>query len=76
MLKRLHPLLPLQDGNLGLLNLALEARTKRAIQRLTQTYLTLSLQQIAENANLPSAEDAEHHLLRYGIRYSKAICEM
>ena len=55
----------LQDGNTGLLNLALEARTMRAIQRLTQTYLTLSLAHIAENVGLPSAQVAEQHILRY-----------
>lgn len=52
------------DGNSGLLNLALEARTTRAIQKLTQTYLTLSLRHIAENVNLPSAAVAEQHILR------------
>lgn len=53
-----------QDGNSGLMQLAVEARTKRAIQRLTQTYLTLSLKQIAESTSLASAEEAEQHLLR------------
>lgn len=52
------------DGNMGLLNLALETRTTRAIQKLTQTYLTLSLHHIAENVGLPSAEVAEQHILR------------
>jgi len=54
----------LQDGNMGLLNLALQARTTRAIQKLTQTYLTLSLRHIAENVSLPTAEVAEQHILR------------
>ena len=53
-----------QDGNLGLVNLAAEARTKRSIQRLTQTYLTLSLGHIAKTADLPSAEVAEQHVLQ------------
>jgi len=52
------------DGNMGLLNLALQARTTRAIQKLTQTYLTLSLRHIAENVSLPTAEVAEQHILR------------
>ncbi len=56
--------LNVQDGNLGLVSLAVEARTKRAIQRLTQTYLTLSLQHIANIADLPSAEEAEQHVLQ------------
>ena len=50
---------------MGLLSLALEARTKRAIQRLTQTYITLSLQHIAQQVGLPSPADAELHILRY-----------
>lgn len=32
------------DGNTGLLRLAMGSQTRRAIQRLTATYVTLSLQ--------------------------------
>ena len=53
-----------QDGNTGLVKLALAAHAMRAIQRLTQTYLTLPLAAIAAEAGLPSAADAEHYLLR------------
>lgn len=53
-----------QDGNTGLVKLALSAHAMRAIQRLTQTYLTLPLAAIAVEAGLPSAADAEHYLLR------------
>ena len=59
------PLLLLQDGNLGLVKLVEQSLVKRNIQRLTQTYLTLSLSDIAANVGLPSAEDAEMHILRY-----------
>lgn len=33
--------LPPQDGNVGLVKLAIEGQAKRQIQKLTQTYLTL-----------------------------------
>jgi COP9 signalosome complex subunit 3 len=53
-----------QDGNMGLVKLALAARTVRATQKLTQTYLTLSLADIAAQVGLPGAGDAEAHILR------------
>lgn len=37
---------------------------KRNIQRLTQTYLTLSLQDIANAAQLTTPKEAELHVLR------------
>lgn len=49
---------------MGLVKLALAARTKRAIQKLTQTYLTLSLADITAQTGLPSAADAEAHILQ------------
>ena len=54
----------LQDGNMGLVNLVLDAKTKRAIQKLTQTFLTLSLADIAQQVGLASAGEAEAHILR------------
>ncbi len=54
----------MQDGNTGLVKLALNARTMRAIQKLTQTYLTLSLADIAAQVGLGSAAEAEQHILR------------
>lgn len=56
----------MQDGNAGLVKLALSARTMRAIQKLTQTYLTLSLADIAAQVGLGSAAEAEQHILRCG----------
>ena len=55
----------LQDGNMGLVKLVLAGRTKRAIQRLTQTFLTLSLADIAQQVGLQSAAEAEGHILRF-----------
>ncbi|CAL8463099.1 g2633 [Coccomyxa elongata] len=53
-----------EDGNAGLVKLALSARTMRAIQKLTQTYLTLSLADIAAQVGLGSAAEAEQHILQ------------
>lgn len=55
----------LQDGNMGLVKLVSAGRTKRAIQKLTQTFLTLSLADIAQQVELQSASQAEGHILRY-----------
>ena len=55
----------LQDGNIGLVKLVLAGRTKRAIQKLTQTFLTLSLADIAQQVGLQDASEAEGHILRY-----------
>lgn len=49
---------------MGLVKQVLQRLTKRNIQRLTQTYLTLSLSDIAANVKLASAEEAELHILR------------
>ena len=55
---------PAQDGNAGLLKQALAARQMRHTQRLTQTYLTLSLADIARHVGLVSPQEAEQHILR------------
>ena len=55
----------MQDGNMGLVKLVLAGRTKRAIQKLTQTFLTLSLADIAQQVGLETATEAEGHILRY-----------
>ena len=54
----------MQDGNVGLLQLALEAHTMRAVQRLTRTYMTLSLSDIAAAAQLRGPQEAELLVLR------------
>eukprot|EP00208_Stichococcus_sp_RCC1054_P006764 CAMPEP_0206143158 /NCGR_PEP_ID=MMETSP1473-20131121/19525_1 /ASSEMBLY_ACC=CAM_ASM_001109 /TAXON_ID=1461547 /ORGANISM="Stichococcus sp, Strain RCC1054" /LENGTH=449 /DNA_ID=CAMNT_0053538445 /DNA_START=183 /DNA_END=1532 /DNA_ORIENTATION=+ len=53
-----------EDENLGLVKLVVEAQTKRNVLRLTQTYITLSLADIASNVGLPTAEAAELAILR------------
>ncbi|OIV90118.1 hypothetical protein TanjilG_01572 [Lupinus angustifolius] len=52
------------DNNLGLVKQVVSSMYKRNIQRLTQTYLTLSLQDIANTVQLNSAKDAEMHVLQ------------
>ena len=62
-----------QDGTMGLVKLVLAGRTKRAIQRLTQTFLTLSLTDIAQQVGLQDAAEAEGHILRYLITFYHSI---
>lgn len=52
------------DNNLGLVKQVLSSLYKRNIQRLTQTYLTLSLQDIAGAAQLKTPREAEMHVLQ------------
>lgn len=53
-----------QEENAGLVKLVVDSQTKRNVQRLTQTYLTLSLPDIASAVGLPSAQAAELAILR------------
>ena len=55
----------LQEENAGLVKLVVDSQTKRNVQRLTQTYLTLSLPDIAAAVGLPSAQAAELAILRW-----------
>lgn len=48
---------------------------KRNIQRLTQTYLTLSLQDIANTVQLNSAKEAEMHVLQMVVSSAKYWCQ-
>ncbi|KAJ8750044.1 hypothetical protein K2173_013959 [Erythroxylum novogranatense] len=52
------------DKNLGLVKQVVSSMYKRNIQRLTQTYLTLSLQDIANTVQLSSSKEAEMHVLQ------------
>jgi len=53
-----------KDTNVGLVKQCIACIAKKKIQRLTLIYLTLSLADIAENAKLSSAQEAETHVLR------------
>lgn len=46
---------------------------KRSIQRLTLTYLTLSLQDIADAVQLSTPKEAEMHILQMVSEYSQSI---
>ncbi|KAJ7970690.1 COP9 signalosome complex subunit 3 [Quillaja saponaria] len=52
------------NNNLGLVKQVVLSMSKRNIQRLTQTYLTLSLQDIASIVHLNSPKEAEMHVLQ------------
>ncbi|PNW71934.1 hypothetical protein CHLRE_16g671100v5 [Chlamydomonas reinhardtii] len=52
------------DGNLGLVKQVVASLTVRSVQRLTQTFLTLPLADIAASAGLAGAAEAEEHILR------------
>ncbi|KAF6161400.1 hypothetical protein GIB67_009279 [Kingdonia uniflora] len=53
-----------QDNNVGLVKQVVSSLYKRNIQRLTQTYLTLSFQDIASTAQLSTPKEAEMHVLQ------------
>lgn len=46
----------IQDGDCALLDLALEAHSKREILRLTETFMTMPLQQLSQSIRKPIAE--------------------
>ncbi|KAJ6979395.1 hypothetical protein NC653_027523 [Populus alba x Populus x berolinensis] len=52
------------DNNLGLVKQVISSMYKRNIQRLTQTYWTLSVQDIAKNVQLSRPKEAEMHVLQ------------
>jgi len=53
-----------RDKNLGLAKQCMQALIRRNIHRLTQTYLTLSLADIAQSAGLADAAEAERYIAR------------
>jgi len=53
-----------KDHNFGLVKQCIQSLYRRNIQQLTQTYLTLSLSDIAETVKLTSAKRAEMSILR------------
>jgi len=52
-----------RDGNNGLTKQVLVSLRKKNIQRLTKTFLTLSLTDVASRVQLPSPRDAEKAIL-------------
>jgi len=51
-----------RDHNLGLAKQCVQALVRRRIRRLTRTYLTLSLEQIASDAELSGVKEAECYI--------------
>ncbi|KAH8302766.1 hypothetical protein KR044_010644 [Drosophila immigrans] len=52
-----------RDNNMGLARQVATSLYKRNIQRLTKTFLTLSLSDVASRVQLPSAAEAERYIL-------------
>jgi len=53
-----------KDGNMGLVKQTIQALYRQNIQRLTKTYITLSLQNITEQVNLPNPDETERRVFR------------
>ncbi|PKU85160.1 COP9 signalosome complex subunit 3 [Dendrobium catenatum] len=64
------------DNNLGLVKQVLSSLYKRNIQRLTQTYLTLSLQDIANAVHLNTSKEAEMQVLQMVIFLVLYLCSL
>lgn len=64
----------LQDSNLGLVKQVVSSLYKRNIQRLTQTFVTLSLEDIASTVQLASPKEAELHILRMVSLFTLFFC--
>lgn len=58
-----HEALFLRDKNLGLARQVLASLYKNNIQRLTKTFLTLSLQDVAARVQLGTVDEAERYIL-------------
>jgi len=54
----------IKDGNLGLVKQAIQALARQNIQRLTKTYLTLSLANIADQVSLPNPAETERKVFK------------
>lgn len=52
-----------QDGNLGLVKQLIKCQHKKSIQKLTRTFLTLSLSDVALRAKLQYPKEAQEYLL-------------
>jgi len=52
-----------RDHNMGLVKQCITAMYKKNIQRLTKTFITLSLTDMANRVKLPSAREAEQYVL-------------
>lgn len=65
-----------RDHNLGLVKQVESVLHKKNIQRLTKTFLTLSLTDVASRVGLPGPADAEKyilHMVRYFVYFYSCI---
>lgn len=53
----------MNDKNMGLVNLVKASLYKKNIQRLTKTFITLSLNDVAARVQLSTAAEAEKYIL-------------
>lgn len=58
-----------RDQNMGLVKQVVSSLYKKNIQRLTKTFLTLSLTDVASRVQLPGPADAERYILNMVITY-------
>lgn len=58
-----HQEIYIRDSNMGLVKQVLSALYKKKIQRLTKTFLTLSLSDVASRASLSGPAEAEKYIL-------------
>jgi COP9 signalosome complex subunit 3 len=65
----------IEDGNMGLVKQAIQAMVEQNIQRLTKTYITLSLNDIAQQVNLANAAEVEKRVLKM-IQNEKVFAEI
>ena len=63
-LKTRHEALYIDDGNMGLVKQCIVSMTKRNIQKLTKTFLTLSIADITSTVKLESCHETESYLLQ------------
>lgn len=61
-----------RDNNMGLVNQVLQSLYKKNIQRLTKTFLTLSLTDVATRVSLTNADESEYRIVTM-VSISKAL---
>ena len=67
-------LLEWQDGNLGLVHRLREAVYRHSMQRLTQTFMTLSLTDVSSRVNLRSSAEAELYIRNMVQKLFDRVC--
>jgi COP9 signalosome complex subunit 3 len=63
-----------KESNMGMIKQALRAMVRVSIRRLTNTFVTLSLRDIADKGKLQTIEDAEHQvrsMVQAGVLFAK-----